>query len=527
MILKGNIRAHGEELARHLMNARSNEVVELAEMRGFVATNLRGAFAEAEAIASATNCRKYLYSLSINPARPLSREQYGAAIEAIEARLGLSGQPRAVVFHVKEGREHAHVAWSRIDGETMRAVHMAFDRQALRGLARDLALRFGHALPEGLAQDRGPDRHAARFNDVSMAETGQASRSGHSPEERRTAITEAYRQSDSAAAFRAALEMHGYILAEGDKRGFVVVDQAGEVHALTRQIEGVKAKDIRATLNLDALADLPGVQQAKDLVARQMRENVLQSPQEAEKAQDRVEAAIARLEALRDAQKAEWKALKGAHAERLQAIRTGCHAQLDQVQQAVKAAYRPEWAQLYRDQKAEVAAVHAMTATPARRLKALLTGRAGDAFDFENRGTLAGAFNFVLRGQISLKTLATRHRIDRRGLGDRQKAALAAEQRAIRADASRARAEAREEHQQAVTDLRREHRAERSQAEQALDRARGRDEPSTGQERGDSLADFLNAATTPEQRREIEKRAREKMREDRQRGPGGGRGMKP
>src|SRR4051812_22612906 len=85
-----------------------------------------------EALASGTRCKEPLYSLSINPSAPISREQYYAAIDRIEQRLGLSGQARAVVFHVKHGREHAHVVWSRIDTAKMRAVQLSHDRQKLQ-----------------------------------------------------------------------------------------------------------------------------------------------------------------------------------------------------------------------------------------------------------------------------------------------------------------------------------------------------------------------------------------------------------
>ena len=83
MILKGNIRAAGQELANHLLNARDNDRVELAGLHGFAGDTLHKALAETEAIASATNCRKYLYSLSINPSQPMTRAQYEAAIDRI------------------------------------------------------------------------------------------------------------------------------------------------------------------------------------------------------------------------------------------------------------------------------------------------------------------------------------------------------------------------------------------------------------------------------------------------------------
>ena len=117
MILKGNQRGNGADLAIHLMNSYDNESIEVAEVYGTVAGDLLGAFAEFEAVSRGTKATEYLYSLSIDPPQPMSREQYYEAISGIEYGLGLTGQPRAVVFHVKDGREHCHVVWSRIDIE--------------------------------------------------------------------------------------------------------------------------------------------------------------------------------------------------------------------------------------------------------------------------------------------------------------------------------------------------------------------------------------------------------------------------
>lgn len=155
MILKGNQRGNGADLAVHLMNAFDNESIEVAEIHGAVADDLLGAFAEFEAVSLGTRAREYLYSLSISPPSPLTRDQYFEAIGMIEERLGLAGQPRAVIFHVKPdergiSREHCHVVWSRINIEKMRAVHMAHDRRRLMDLAVALARKYGLAMPPGL-----------------------------------------------------------------------------------------------------------------------------------------------------------------------------------------------------------------------------------------------------------------------------------------------------------------------------------------------------------------------------------------
>lgn len=248
MILKGNQRAGASDLATHLLNIADNEHIELAEVTGAIADDLHGAFAEYEALAVGTQCKKALYSLSINPPEPITREQYGQAIDHIERRLGLTGQPRSIIFHIKQGsgREHCHVVWSRIDTAKMRAVHLSHDHLKLRTLSRELAARFGLELPLGLAEDRDIDRFETA--DMSLGEKAQAEKSGISPIERQAEITAVYKGSDSPAAFAAALEHRGYYLAIGDRRSHIVVDRHGDIHSLSRQIDGVKARQLRIFL---------------------------------------------------------------------------------------------------------------------------------------------------------------------------------------------------------------------------------------------------------------------------------------
>lgn len=90
-----------------------NKRVEVVEVRRVVATNLHGAFSEWETQACyLTRCENYLYSLSINlgPVQgPLTRNQYFDYVAPVKAKLGLPEQPRAIVFHQKNNREHAHL----------------------------------------------------------------------------------------------------------------------------------------------------------------------------------------------------------------------------------------------------------------------------------------------------------------------------------------------------------------------------------------------------------------------------------
>ena len=63
----------------------------------------------------------------------------------------------------------------------------------------------------------------------------------------------------------AASRSGGYVLANGDKRVFVVVDIAGDIHSLNRQITSAKAKDIREKIADIDPANLPNVAEAQEI----------------------------------------------------------------------------------------------------------------------------------------------------------------------------------------------------------------------------------------------------------------------
>ena len=107
MILHGNQRGGARDLAIHLMKPE-NEHIEIHSLRGFACEDLMGALQESEALAAGTRCRQHLFSMSFNPppGRDVSTEDFEWAVAQAEEKLGLTDQPRAMVFHEKEGRRH-------------------------------------------------------------------------------------------------------------------------------------------------------------------------------------------------------------------------------------------------------------------------------------------------------------------------------------------------------------------------------------------------------------------------------------
>ncbi len=239
MILKGSKRGGATDLGRHLMKAE-NEHIELHEIRGFVADNVVGALREAQAVARGTKCQKFLFSLALSPpqAESVSLQTFMDAIEATEARLGLSGQPRVIIFHEKEGRRHAHCVWSRIDAETMTAIDQPHFKLKLQGISRKLYLEHGWKMPEGLIDPAL--RNPLNFD---RYEWFKAKRTGQDPRVIKAVLQQCWAASDSGRAFRQALQSRGYHLARGDRRAVVAVDVHGEVYAVARWAD-VKSKDV-------------------------------------------------------------------------------------------------------------------------------------------------------------------------------------------------------------------------------------------------------------------------------------------
>lgn len=257
MILKGSQRGFGQNLAAHLLNTRDNEHVALHELSGFYADDLKGAFREAEAISRGTRCRQYLFSLSLSPPENerVPPAIFERAIDQIEERLGLQGQPRAVVFHEKEGRRHAHCVWSRIDAETMTARPMSFFKNRLTEISRGLYLEHGWQMPDGIRDSANRDP-----TNFTLAEWQQAKRQGHDPRWLKSSLQECWTMSDNAKAFGQALQDRGFFLAKGDKRGFVVLDHGGEVYSLPKML-ALKTKEVRARLgDGEALASVEATQ---------------------------------------------------------------------------------------------------------------------------------------------------------------------------------------------------------------------------------------------------------------------------
>jgi len=273
VIIKGKSVGGARRLAVHLTRTDTNERAEVKELRGVVADDLRGALLEMEAVAAGTRTTKPFYHASINTLahERLTDEQRMYAVEKLEAALGLTGQARGIIVHEKEGREHCHIVWSRIDLDRMAAISDSHNYRKHEEVARALEREFGHERVQGAHAERDGKERPERT--PSHAEMLQADRTGLSPKQVKEQITELWRQTHTGQAFAVALWQAGYVLARGDRRDYVVIDPQGGTHSLARRVDGARVKDIRERMSDLESTRLPGIADAKQIQrARQARD---------------------------------------------------------------------------------------------------------------------------------------------------------------------------------------------------------------------------------------------------------------
>ncbi len=274
IIIKGNAIENAGALAAYMTKGDgSNERISTLEVRDFGGRDLQQGMRMAQIEAETSKGQKPFWHAQIAPAPgvKLTREQQLMAADVLERHLGFEGQPRAVIMHFKDDREHLHVAWSRYDRETGTLRRDDFSKRKNVAAAAEIAQRLGLEPNPNPFEDREDlareERRDRTHQSQTHGEFQQDDRAHKSRKERKAEINALWEATDSGQALRSALDEAGYTLARG-WRGFVVVDECGETHGLARQVDGIKEKQVR-----ERLADLePGSILASREIKAAMRE---------------------------------------------------------------------------------------------------------------------------------------------------------------------------------------------------------------------------------------------------------------
>jgi hypothetical protein len=278
MIIKGSSRGQSASdtiaLARHLV-AKENERVMVVQIRGVTAEKLPNALEEMRLVTLGTRARRGLYHSSISldrdEAPEMGRTRWIEAADELERRLGMVGHQRAVVLHVKRGREHLHIVWCRVHPTTLRLARDSQNYKRHEETSRYLEASWGmrqvvgvHTRPKGTPRPVAVGTHG----DWQAAE-----RTGIAVNDVVAALRDAWTATTTGKAFAASISKEGFQLARG-RRGIVVVDEAGTPHSLPRRLQ-VRAADVhRRLVDIDE-ATLPTVDDLKAANRRQDRRNTV------------------------------------------------------------------------------------------------------------------------------------------------------------------------------------------------------------------------------------------------------------
>lgn len=234
MVIRGNTRGNGKQLAQYLISGEANDHIQIVEVAGRLnATDayLHQTMQSMSLTSELTKSQKGLYHAQVNPAynedRKMTNKDWLKAADILGKQLGLQEQRRVIVLHTKKGRTHAHVVFERYDHQTGRVISDSFSRLAQDRARKEMERVFEHQ----------PTPH----------------RNQHRPELKES-LTNLWNETDTGKDFIRAVHDNGYLLAEGVPRHpFMVVDENGRSFDLVRQLKGIRIKDVRQRLRHEKL----------------------------------------------------------------------------------------------------------------------------------------------------------------------------------------------------------------------------------------------------------------------------------
>ena len=234
MVIRGNSRGNARQLSHYLLAKKENEAIRILDVNGQLnpeSEDLHRAVFLMGVSAELSKSEKGLYHAQINPAigedAGMNDDHWLLAADILGKQLGLEEQSRAIVLHTKKGRTHAHVVWERYSHEQGKMVSDSFSRLAQDRARKEMEATFGQA----------PTPH----------------RNKHLPE-LKASLSALWHQTGTGAQFVKAARQNGYIISEGSGRSpYMVVDENGRSYDLTRQLQGVRLKDVRTRLRHETL----------------------------------------------------------------------------------------------------------------------------------------------------------------------------------------------------------------------------------------------------------------------------------
>ena len=246
MVIRGNTRGNGPQLAQYLTGSEQNDqvqIVEVADRLNADSDYLHQTLEAMSLTAELTKSPKGLYHAQINPAysedRRMTADDWLQAADILGDQLGLTGQRRVVVLHTKKNRTHAHVVFERYNHQTGKVISNSFSRLAQDRARKEMERVFEHA----------PTPHR-NTNRAALKEE----------------MTKLWQDTTTGPDFIQSVYDNGYLIAAGVPRHpFMVVDDTGRSFDLVRQLDGIRIKEVRQRLrNVDLMPEKQAIEIMRD-----------------------------------------------------------------------------------------------------------------------------------------------------------------------------------------------------------------------------------------------------------------------
>ena len=195
----------------------------------------------------------YSYSLAWHTEQQPDKDTMLKAANATLGLLGLSEHEAVIVAHGDTAHAHIHIIANLVHPDTGKIASIKQDQRQLAAWASEYEQIDGKIYCEEREKNarRREASQLTKYQDEKVTDAVK--------------ILNLYQQSDSGAAFVAALADEGYVLAKGDKGRLVLVDMEGKAQNLVRQLDGVKRTQVNQKL-VDVLENLPS---ATEVIAQQ------------------------------------------------------------------------------------------------------------------------------------------------------------------------------------------------------------------------------------------------------------------
>jgi hypothetical protein len=221
----------------------------------------------------ATKGDVYGMSLSFEKGAAVSDEEMLEAGLSALAAVGMTSHQAVLIRHTDTDHPHLHIIVNLVHPKTGIRAKLGNDRLKLSAWAEAYEREHGKIVcPQRV--ENNERRRNGEFVKHREEEAAQA-----------PTINGLYQSADSGKAFAAAVQAElGLTLAMGHKGRVVLVDGEGKISALARQLEGQRAKDIKAKLadlDMKALPDAAALSEERQQLAAAKRREDEQAKQDA------------------------------------------------------------------------------------------------------------------------------------------------------------------------------------------------------------------------------------------------------